>query len=159
MTTGISKKERRAISGILQVILIVAIVIIAAASLAVFALDLVDTGTIMDSVEVGKMSLSKAGGDTYVAATIQNNGNTAITSASIQVQIDTDSATAGIQPFTTVVSGAPFEPGETFSVYQLVVDSSNTAISMTTGDTYHVIINAVSATGSTVTDPIKVRVR
>lgn len=51
--------ERRAISGILQVILIVAIVTIAGASLAVFALDMVDTGTIMDSVEIGKISLSK----------------------------------------------------------------------------------------------------
>ena len=157
MTTNL--RERRAISGILQVLLIVAIVIIAGASLAVFALDMVDIGTIMDSVEVGKTTLSKASAGTYVSTTVQNNGNTAITSANVIVQIDTDSGTAEIQPFTVSATGAPFDPGDTFSVYELIVDSGSTAIPMTAGDTYHVVIEATSSNGSVVTDPIRVRVR
>ena len=157
MTTNL--RERRAISGILQVLLIVAIVIIAGASLAVFALDMVDIGTIMDSVEVGKTTLSKASAGTYVSTTVQNNGNTAITSANVIVQIDTDASTAGIQPFTVAATGAPFDPGDTFSVYELIIDSGSTAIPMTAGDTYHVVIEATSSNGSVVTDPVRVRVR
>ena len=152
-------KKRRAISGLMQVAMIVGIVIIFSGILFTFAGDIFDVQTIADSISLQKISVQKVGDETFVSANIKNTGNTEITDLQVMVMTDTDSTTSGIQPFEVAVNPATLTPGMTGSVYERIVDSSSTDIVLSSGQEIAVVIGATSTDGSQLTEPVTVRVR
>ena len=152
-------KKRRAISGLMQVAMIVGIVIIFSGILFTFAGDIFDVQTIADSISLQKISVQKVGDETFVSANIKNTGNTEITDLRVMVMTDTDSTTSGIQPFEVAVNPATLTPGMTGSVYERIVDSSSTGIVLSSGQEIAVVIGATSTDGSQLTEPVTVRVR
>ena len=152
-------KKRRAISGLMQVAMIVGIVIIFSGILFTFAGDIFDVQTVADSISLQKITVQKVGDETFVSANIKNTGNTEITDLEVMVMTDTDSTTSGIQPFEVAVNPATLTPGMTGSVYEKIVDSSNTDIVLSSGQEIAVVIGATSTDGSQLTEPVTVRVR
>ena len=152
-------KKRRAISGLMQVAMIVGIVIIFSGILFTFAGDIFDVQTIADSISLQKITVQKVGDETFVSANIKNTGNTEITDLEVMVMTDTDSTTSGIQPFEVAVNPATLTPGMTGSVYEKIVDSSSTDIVLSSGQEIAVVIGATSTDGSQLTEPVTVRVR
>ena len=159
MKPTIYNRRRRGISGLLQVAMIVGIVIIFAGILFVFAGEIFTVQTITDSIAMQKIHMQKVGNETFVSANVKNTGNHEITSVSIQVMIDADPDTAGVQPFTTQVSPAPLEPGITGSAYEKLVDSDGDDIALSTGQEVAIVLRATAVDGSSLTEPVSVRVR
>ena len=152
-------RKRRAISGLLQVAMIVGIVIIFAGILFAFAGDIFDAQTTAGSVSLQKILIQGAGADSYLSANVKNTGNSEITALSVKIMLDTDSGTAGMQPFTQDLSPLPLAPGMTASVHALVVDSAGDAMAVTAGTEVAALIEAATAGGSRISEPVTVRAR
>lgn len=158
--TGYSaKKRRRGISGLMQVAMIVGIVIIFAGVLFSFASDIFDVQTIADSISLQTVTLQSVNSDTYLSANIKNTGNTDVTGLRVQVLVDTDSTTRGVQPFVADILPSPLRPGMTGSVHEIVIDNSGDSITLATGSEVAIMINATTIDGSYLTEPVTVRVR
>lgn len=153
------KTKRRAISGLLQVAMIVGIVIIFAGILFAFAGDIFDAQTTAGSVSLQKILIQGAGADSYLSANVKNTGNSEVTALSVKIMLDTDSDTAGMQPFAQQLSPLPLAPGMTASVHALVVDSAGAAMAVTAGTEVAALIEATTAGGSRISEPVTVRAR
>ena len=152
-------KKRRGISGLMQVAMIVGIVIIFAGVLFTFAGDLFDVQTATGAISVQKVFLQKVGSDTFVSVNVKNTGNSDIDSLDVEVMVDTDSVSSGVQPFTKSISPLPLVPGMTGSAYAKIVDSADDSIVFSSGQSVSVVINAETADDSSIIEPATVRVR
>ena len=152
-------KKRRGISGLMQVAMIVGIVIIFAGVLFSFASDIFDVQTIAGSVSLQKIFVQQVGSEAFVSVNIKNTGNGDITALETQVMVDTDLATAGVQPFTVSLVPSPLTPGTTGSAYEKIVNADGTATSFTAGQEIAIVVRATTADGSQLIEPATVRVR
>lgn len=111
-----------------------------------------NTASLKGALTIETLSLVKqSNGEEYISITIKNSGNKAFVSTAINLQIDTDSTTAGIQPFTANPIPTALTPGQTASVMAQIVDSNGAAItSQNIGDTIPIEIIAITTDGSTV---------
>lgn len=152
-------KRRRGISGLMQVAMIVGIVIIFSGLMFTFASDIFSVQTISDSLSLQKVFVQSVGQETYVSVNAKNTGNTDISSMEALVMVDTDSSATGVQPFKLDIDPSPLRPGITGSAYAKIVDSSNANIVMSTGAEVIVVLNATTADGSAIVNPVTVRVQ
>lgn len=81
------------------------------------------------SIAIENISLIKnPNGELWLSATIKNTGSKEIASSNLRLYIDTDSGASGIQPFVASPSPESIRPGQTSSLFEMVVDSSGDPI-------------------------------
>lgn len=139
--------------------MIVGIVIIFAGVLFAFAGDIFDAQTTAGSVSLQKILIQGAGGDSYLSANVKNTGNSEITSLDVKIMLDTDSSTDGMQPFSQALAPLPLSPGMTASVHALIADSAGGSMTVKAGTEVAALIEASTAGGSRMTEPVTVRAR
>lgn len=139
--------------------MIVGIVIIFAGILFAFAGDIFDAQTTAGSVSLQKILIQGAGAESYLSANVKNTGNSEITALDVKVMLDTDSSTAGLQPFAQALAPLPLSPGMTASVHALITDSAGGAMTVTAGTEVAALIEASTAGGSRISEPVTVRAR
>ncbi len=154
-----SSKKRRGISGLMQVAMIIGIVIIFAGILFAFASDIFEIQTTADSISLRKVFVQKVGEEAYLSASIRNVGTSAIDSVSVDVLVDTDTNTTGIQPFVMDVNPSPLEPGVTASGYEKIVDSDGDDIALTYGQDLSIVVRGNTTGGSMLSELSTVRVQ
>jgi hypothetical protein len=132
-------------------IILIAVAVVAGGAVAGIYFSQASTSSLKTVVSVDQLSLIKqSNGETWFVATIKNNGNKQITSSTVELQVDTNAGTAGIQPFTVSPSPALINPGQSSSASGRVVDSGGAAItSLNYGDVIPVAITVTSSDGST----------
>ena len=143
----------------MQVAMIVGIVIIFAGLLFSFASDIFDIQTTADSISMQRVTIQKAGTESYVAATIKNTGNRVLNELSVNVLLDINANSTGIQPFRLTPSPVPLDPGMSASGYARLVDDASQPIAITHGQEVSVVIDGETADGGTLTESFTVRVQ
>jgi len=151
--------KRRALSQMMGVIILVGITVAIGGVLAYTFIGQTDTLTQSDSVTPSNVAITKVGAVSYISANIKNTGNTDVNNMEILVEVDTDSATSGVQPFEAVFSPALIQPGQTGTVKAAVIDNAGVDISMTAGSKILVTINGTTANGGSISYPSAIRVR
>ncbi len=145
-------KKRKAISTAILTLILIGIAV--GAGLLVYNTFQSGASTVaMKSVvTIEHVSLVKTNtGDSFLSLTIKNEGNKKLTSSSANLQVDTDTATAGIQPFAMTPSPQALNPGQSASAYQRVQDSAGNAITnLVIGQTIPIVVTATAEDGSTV---------
>lgn len=129
---------KRGISPLIATIILISITI--AAGLSVYALVSGMIGTMSSNlnIEIQSVDLVQAGSNTLVAATIQNSGNTQITSCTLTVTGDSGTATLNLGPII---------PGQTASTSA----SNPSGFSITVGNAYPISIKVTATDDSTLT--------
>lgn len=104
------------------------------------------------NLKIETVSLVKqSNGQEWLSVTVKNVGNKQLTGGAVSLQVDTDSGTGGIQPFTVNLTPATLNPGQTSSASALVVDTAGASItSQNFGDSIIIEATASGPDGSTV---------
>lgn len=147
-----SFRKQRGISPAITSIILIGVAVAAGVGGYTVYASTANTASLKGALTVEALSLVKqSNGEEYLSITIKNSGNKAFSSTSVNLQIDTDFATTGIQPFTSNPTPASLNPGQTASVTARIVDSVGTAItSQNVGDAIPIEIVAITTDGSTV---------
>lgn len=142
---------RRGISPAITSIILIGVAVAAGIGAYTVYASSANTISLKGAVIVEALDLVKqSNGEEYLSVTIKNAGNKAFSSTAVNLQVDTDSATSGIQPFSASPFPSVLSPGQTASVLARIVDSGGTAItSQNVGDTIPVEIVATTTDGST----------
>lgn len=151
-------KKRRGLSPAITTLIILGIAVIA--GVAVFQNFQSQSSVVSarGAITVENLALIKnPSGELWLSATIKNSGNKQIDSTAVNLQVDTDSGTPGIQPFLANPSPAALNPGQTASVFVRVVDSGGSPItSVDVGQSIPVEIRGTTPDGSVLTTPTSV---
>lgn len=146
------RTKRRGISPAITSIILIGVAVAAGiGSYSTYA-STANTASLKGSLMIEGASLIKqSNGEEWLSVTIKNTGNKAFSTTSISLQVDTDSASPGIQPFVTGPVPAAISPGQTASASSRVVNSAGVPITeQNIGDTLPVEVTAVTTDGSTV---------
>ena len=83
-----SKKpqKRQAISGMIVTIILIGIVVSIGGILATTTTDIVQTGLVLDNIEIKRLAIQNTGTQSYVTGMVKNAGNTDITDAQVIVR-------------------------------------------------------------------------
>jgi flagellin-like protein len=159
-TRKIIPKRRRGISPAITSIILIGVAVAAGIGGYTVYASTANTASLKGTLTVESMSIIKqSNGQEYLSLTIKNSGNKAFTSSSVNLQIDTDSASTGIQPFSASLTPARLNPGQTASVTARIINSAGSAItSQNVGDALPVEIIATTTDGSTIRDLTSVMV-
>jgi len=143
----------------IAVILLIGITVAMGGVLAYVFIGQTDTLTQSDSITASNVAIVDVGATSYVSANVKNTGNADVTGLNILVQVDTDSGTAGIQPFEASFNPSTISPGQTATVNTAIIDNTSADISMSAGEKYLVTVNGTTADGGNISYPTPVRVR
>lgn len=146
-------------SPMIAVIILIGITVAMGGVLAYVFMGQTDTLTQSDSVTPSSISLIKVGSTSFVSANVKNTGNADVNNLEIIVEVDTNTGSPGIQPFSIDFSPSTIRPGQTATVNAKIVDNVNAVISMTSGIQYLVSVNGTTADGGNISYPTAVRVR
>lgn len=157
MTTSPLKK-RRGISPAITMLIILGISVLAGVAVFQNFQSQSSVASARGAITVENLALIKnPSGELWFSATIKNSGNRQIDSTVINLQVDTDSGTPGIQPFSANPNPAALNPGQTASVFVQVDDSNGSPIiSLDVGESVPVEIRGTTPDGSVVTTPTSV---
>ncbi len=158
MTTSKLGKNRRGISPAITSIILIGVAVAAGIGGYTVYASTANTASLKGAVTIEAVSLVKqSNGEEYLSITIKNSGNKAFTSSSVNLQIDTDSASTGIQPFSASPLPAELNPGQTASITARLINSAGTAItSQNIGETTPLEIVVITTDGSTISELISV---
>ncbi|HEX9846096.1 MAG TPA: archaellin/type IV pilin N-terminal domain-containing protein [Candidatus Nitrosotenuis sp.] len=158
MATSKLGKNRRGISPAITSIILIGVAVAAGIGGYTVYASTANTASLKGAVTVEAVSLVKqSNGEEYLSITIKNSGNKAFASSSVNLQIDTDSASTGIQPFSASPLPAALNPGQTASVTARLINSAGTAITLQNiGETTPLEIVVVTTDGSTISELISV---
>lgn len=110
---------------------------------------------VVEAVNIAK----QANGEQWISITIKNTGNKAFSSSQINLQIDTDGAVDGIQPFTSEMSPSALNPGQTGSTTARITNGEGLpVVAHNIGDALPLEIVATMTDGSTVREVMLVSV-
>jgi hypothetical protein len=145
-------RKRRAISPAITTLILLGIAVASGVSVYGVANSASNVATIQGVVTIENVSLVKTTlGEEYLSMTLKNSGNKALSSTTVNLQVDTNAVTAGLQPFTVTPIPAALKPGQTTSVYSRVNNSGGTAMtSENLGDTIAIEVVGTTIDGSTV---------
>lgn len=151
-TNKLFSKNRRGISPAITSIILIGVAVAAGIGGYTVYASTANIALLKGALTVEALSLVKqSNGEEYLSVTIKNSGNKAFTSISVNLQIDIDSGTAGIQPFTASPVPAALRSGQTASVTARIINSAGTAItSQNVGDALAIEIVATTTDGSTI---------
>jgi len=145
-------KNRRGISPAITSIILIGVAVAAGiGSYSTYA-STANTASLKGSLMVEGASLIKqSNGEEWLSVTIKNSGNKAFSTTLVSLQIDTDPAAPGIQPFVANPVPAALSPGQTASASARIVSSAGVPITdQNIGDTLPVEVTATTTDGSTV---------
>lgn len=151
--------KRRGISGLMQVAMIMGIVVIFAGVLVAFASEIFTTYTMSDSIAIQQLYIHNADGATYLSVNVKNTGNHDLQTVALDIMVDIDSTTAGLQPHTTTITPLPLSPGITGSAYEKLEDSGGADLVLPAGKEVALVLKATSVDGSIISEPTTVRVK
>jgi flagellin-like protein len=151
-TTKITCKRRRGISPAITSIILIGVAVAAGIGGYTVYASTANTASLKGTLTIESISVIKqSNGQEYLSLTIKNSGNKAFTSSSVNLQIDTNSALTGIQPFSASLLPAKLNPGQTASVTALIINSAGSAItSQNVGDVLPIEVLATTTDGSTI---------
>jgi hypothetical protein len=151
-------KKRRGLSPAITTLIILGIAVIAGVAVFQNFQSQSSVASARGAITVENLALIKnPSGELWLSATIKNSGNKQIVSTAVNLQVDTDSGTAGIQPFLANPSPASLNPSQTASVFVRVVDSTGSPItSVNVGQSIPVEIRGTTPDGSVLTTPTSV---
>jgi flagellin-like protein len=154
LATSKSSKNRRGISPAITTIILIGVAVAAGIGSYTVYTTTANIASLKGAVTVEAISLVKqSNGEEYLSITIKNSGNKPFTSSSINLQIDTDDALPGIQPFSVNPLPAVLNPGQTASITTQLVNAIGTAItSQNIGDAISIEIVATTNDGSTISE-------
>ncbi len=157
MTTNPLKK-RRGLSPAITTLIILGIAVIAGVAVFQNFQSQSSIASARGAITVESLALIKnPSGELWFSATIKNSGNKQIVSTAVNLQVDTDSGTSGIQPFLANPNPAALNPGQTASVFVRVDDSGGSPItSVNVGQSIPVEIRGTTPDGSVLTTPTSV---
>jgi hypothetical protein len=145
-------KSRCGISPAITSIILIGVAVAAGVGTYAVYASAANTSSLKGALIVEAISLVKqSNGEEYISVTIKNSGNKAFVSSLVNLQIDTNTVTAGVQPFSANLVPAALSPGQTASITARIVNSTGAAItSQNIGDTFPVEIVATTTDGSTI---------
>lgn len=151
-------KKRRALSPAITMLIILGISVLAGVAVFQNFQSQSSVASARGAITVENLALIKnPSGELWLSATIKNSGNKQIDSTVVNLQVDTDSGTTGIQPFSANPNPAALNPGQTASVFVRVDDSGGTPIiSLDVGESVPIEIRGITPDGSVVTTPTSV---
>ena len=80
--------RRSAISGMIVTIILIGIVVSIGGILATTTTDLVQTGLVLDNVEIKRLAIQNTGTESYITGMVKNAGNTGLTDVIVIVTLD-----------------------------------------------------------------------
>ncbi|MDE0265555.1 MAG: hypothetical protein OXK17_00795 [Thaumarchaeota archaeon] len=121
---GSKKQERRqAISGMIVTIILIGIVVSIGGILATTTTDIVQTGLVLDAVEIKRLAIQNTGTQSYITGMVKNAGNTDVQDVTVIVTVG-DTATVG---------GSSSQAGSVF-VAKFVPNDINSGVSATVNE-------------------------
>lgn len=151
--------QRRAMSPLIGVMLAIGMTVAVGGIVGISMMNQTDTLTQSDAVIPSNVSITKVGATSYISANIKNIGSSDVSLMSIEVQVDADTTTNGVQPFTAPFEPSTITPGQTTTVKTAILDSSSSNISMSQGSKYLVTIAGTTADSGAISYPISIRVK
>lgn len=151
-------KKRRGLSPAITTLIILGIAVIAGVAVFQNFQSQSSVASARGAITVENLALIKnPSGELWLSVTIKNSGNKQIDSTVVNLQVDTDSGTTGIQPFSANPTPAALNPGQTASVFVRVEDSTGSPItSVDVGQSIPVEIRGTTSDGSILTTPTSV---
>jgi len=151
-------KKRRGISPAITMLIILGISVLAGVAVFQNFQSQSSVASARGAITVENLALIKnPSGEMWLSATIKNSGNRQIDSTVVNLQVDTNSGTPGIQPFSANPNPAALNPGQTASVFVRVDDSGGSPItSVDVGESIPVEIRGTTPDGSIVTTPTSI---
>ncbi|CDI05027.1 hypothetical protein NITUZ_140102 [Candidatus Nitrosotenuis uzonensis] len=153
--------KRRAISPAVTSIILIGVAVAAGISgYSVFA-SAANTASLKGSMTIENANvLKQTNGEQWLSVTIKNSGNKVFSSSVVNLQIDADPITVGLQPFTVPIFPATLGPGQTGSASARIVDvSGSPIIAHNIGDTLPLEVIVTTPEGSTLREMMSVSVR
>ena len=124
--------KRQAISGMIVTIILIGIVVSIGGILATTTTDLVQTGLVLDAVEIKRLNIQNTGTESYITGMIKNSGNTDIVNAQVIVRFNGDPTDAGgtsradsDKIFVMTFSPTTINSGISATVNQRIIADSN----------------------------------
>lgn len=150
--TKIRLGNRSGISPAITSIILIGVAVAAGISSYSAFTSTANMASLKGSITVEIASINKqANGEQWFSATIKNSGNKAFSSSLVNIHIDTEPTTAGIQPFMATPSPSALNPGQTGSVSARMIDVEGSAIvAHNIGDILPMEIVATTTDGSTI---------
>lgn len=123
---------RQAISGMIVTIILIGIVVSIGGILATTTTDLVQTGLVLDAVEIKRLNIQNTGTESYITGMIKNAGNTDIVNAQVIVRTGATPplAAGGTTPdadgiFVMTFSPTTINSGISATVNQKIIADAN----------------------------------
>ena len=132
-----SKKpqKRQAVSGLFVTIILIGIVVTVGGIMYTMITDIVQTGLVLDAVEIKRLNIQNTGTSSYITGMVKNAGNTDITDVTVIVTlaptVDTGTASGQDQDgvFITKFNPEDLNSGQTGTVNaQIWRDASDNAL-------------------------------
>ncbi len=120
--TDSKPQKRQAISGMIVTIILIGIVVSIGGILATTTTDIVQTGLVLDAVEIKRLAIQNTGTQSYITGMVKNAGNTDIVNAQIIVRFNGNPSDA---------SGATLNDADEIFVVQLTPSTINSGVSST----------------------------
>ena len=92
--TDSKPQKRQAISGMIVTIILIGIVVSIGGILATTTTDIVQTGLVLDAVEIKRLAIQNTGTQSYITGMVKNAGNTDIVNAQVIVRFNGDPTNA-----------------------------------------------------------------
>ena len=130
--TDSKPQKRQAISGMIVTIILIGIVVSIGGILATTTTDIVQTGLVLDAVEVKRLAIQNTGTQSYITGMVKNAGNTDIVNAQIIVRFngDPNNAAGATSPdadeiFVVNLTPATINSGVSATVNQRIMSDDN----------------------------------
>jgi len=101
---------------------------------------------------------SSSSGSSVIAISIKNMGSHNVINIAGEINYDYDYTTAGLQPFPIIFTPTELAPGGVIGVNAYMVDIDSNEIRLSSGLSYVVIVNGITANGNPIHDTATVYV-
>lgn len=153
-------KKRRALSPAITTLILLGVAIAGGVTVLTVFNSQSSVAAVKGAITIESMSLIKnSSGETWLSVTIKNAGNKEIDTSAVNLQVDTDTGTAGLQPFTVNPTPQVLNPAQTASIFTRVDDSGGSPLTgLNLGQNIPVEILGTTPDGSTISVPSSVTV-
>ena len=103
-------QKRQSISGMIVTIILIGIVVSIGGILATTTTDMVQTGLVLDAVEIKRLAIQNAGTQSYITGMIKNAGNTDVTDVQVIVRLGAAAGYDGTDDDDDEIFVASFSP-------------------------------------------------
>ena len=143
--------KRQAISGIMQVLILVGIVGALGGIILTTSTDLTTNMLSSDALEIKKITIKNTDTASHITGIVKNSGSSDV--VGLEVTIDLGSGNT----FTQVFNPSDLRSGMTSSVSAMITDTNGDSVFLTTGQKVIVIVEATTANGSVISETLSIR--